>query len=720
MPREENNPNVHVPEEQEVNEWQALAENAAEWPAEHEGLQQLRENHIEPLLREKGIASTVTVTKDDKAGGRFLHRYGAIDKDELQHVIDYTRQSGEKVTDKAGDRIATYLRFMADTVNDGILTGNPQSVNRQISAHVIKAEEIPESYFETQQRIARERGHGDIQINQHTRKQLTDAIIADQKSSLNKWVEYLGGDDGSYPDWFKRYTWDSVIKLGAFDKERGKFMKRETTTVAPYPELNREALANVYDTVKKFHVLGETIDDADLKKIVTEGSFSRLYTHAMFISNPERKEMTHNIQGKWKKFSQTQDPRTARRLSGSLAGYGTGWCTAGESTAEEQLSEGDFYVYYSDDEDGTPSIPRIAIRMANDSVEEVRGILEGQELEPALLEKTMQKLKGLPGGSEYMQKAEDMKRLTDLDNSLKNDPQKQLSKEDLVFLYETEHIIEGFGYDRDPRIGDIIKSRDVIKDIADLTGLDLYNLESNEIIEKLLEEDCISAFYYLLKSRHFNDINSETLHYLHKIDLVDSKHIYYIAQLYGSEYSIYLDELEDYSGRDEFFFAVVLAENIESFSNIGLWAVDILKEKIDIKDNDSILDRIVVNFRNFDIEARLSIIEFLTYGNGYPQDSAKWRATELFKMLKDVDLAKLSDIALHYITTYLDEDHLIGPEVATKLGEDFVSNEDNRHLFNKSALQYFKDLLENETDINQLAYDLGYFDDDEDDRLDKR
>lgn len=456
MPIENPPPN---PPEQPRDDWDLVARNAAEnWDLEHPGVAALYENHVVPKIQDTDT-SQPAYSHEDKAGGRFLHKYGNVDPKEVDHVVGYLRSNGETVADKAGDRTASYLDFMADTVNDGILTGDPESVRRQIDKHVIKTEDVPESYFALQRRIAREQGHGDIEITPDIKRQLVEAAQADQRGSLDKWVEYLGGDDGSYPDWFKRYAWDSVLKLGAYDKEKAKFDRRDNSTVTAYPELNREALAYTYDTVKKFHVLNEAVDDAKLKQILKEGSFGRLYAHAIMEVTPDTPESKNEVRGSWTLFTQTQDPRTARRLSGSLQGHGTGWCTAGESTAESQLNEGDFYVYYTRDEDGKDTIPRVAVRMQSGTVAEVRGVLPSQELEPRMADITSEKLQDLPGGEQYIQRAADMKRLTTLDDLLKKEPDTVLSKDDLLFLYEFDRTIDGFGYDRDPRIAEIRAKR---------------------------------------------------------------------------------------------------------------------------------------------------------------------------------------------------------------------------------------------------------------------
>jgi hypothetical protein len=298
-----------------------------------------------------------------------------------------------------------------------------------------------------------------VTITADLRHQLIEAVQADQRAGLSKWVEYLGGEDGGYPDWFKHYTWTSVVKLGGYDKDKAEFLKRSQGTTAPYPELNREALAYVYDVLNKSRVHGERVDGgrygAELQTLLKGGNFGKLYAHAILAVTPDSLELRQDTRGSWTKFNQTDDPRTARRLSGSLQGHGTGWCTAGESTAHTQLRGGDFYVYYTRDEDGKDSVPRIAIRMQQGEVAEVRGVNAHQELEPMMADITAEKLQDLPGGEAYIRKAQDMKHLTAIEKALTANPAAALSESDIRFLYELDHAIEGFGYEDDPRVAEI-------------------------------------------------------------------------------------------------------------------------------------------------------------------------------------------------------------------------------------------------------------------------
>jgi len=424
-------------------------------------------------------------------GSSFLHERNPNlhTSQEVEVVADYLRNGGEAIPNEPADKISAYLGFLANReyANDGILTGDQTSIDRQIDAHVIKSEDVPEGYFELQRRIAREQGHGDVQITSEMRRMMTEAVQTDQRAGLGKWVEYLGGEDGGYPNWFKTYTWTSVTKLGTYDKDKSEFQKRSRGTTAPYPELNREALAYVYDVLNKSRVQGEAVDgganNEQLQKHLKSGNFGKLYAHAVMEVTPDSPELRKDTRGSWTKFNQSDDPRTARRLSGSLQGHGTGWCTAGESTATMQLRGGDFFVYYTRDEDGKDSVPRVAIRMEQGEVAEVRGVNAAQELESEMADITAEQLKDLPGGEEYIRKAEDMKRLTTIEKKIGANPDAELTSDELRFLYELDHEIEGFGYEEDPRV----------KEIRTMRG-DKDKPELARILAEALREQAQSAY----------------------------------------------------------------------------------------------------------------------------------------------------------------------------------------------------------------------------------
>lgn len=393
------------------------------------------------------------------------------------------RQSPEHIPNDPKDRVATYLGSL--TGRHGMLGGSEERRQAQIEHHVMDPADIPEGYFEHQRQIAREQGHGDIEITQEMRDQLAEALIADQTASLQSWVEYINHPDADYPEWFRYYTLRNVLKLADYDKEKGRFRKRSRGTTAPYPELNREALAYVYDKLEDRQQGGQQ-DDPEVQQLVQSANFNKLYSHALRESMPANPEQLTDTAGEWSKYDQLgygEDSDRARQLADSLQGHGTGWCSAGESTAEMQLKGGDFYIYYSYDENEEATVPRAAIRMENGQVAEVRGIDANQELEPAMLEIVQEQLEDLPGGAEYQQRAENMKRLTAIEQKIAEDPDAELSRDELRFLYEMDREIIGFGYEKDPRIEELQSQSSFTADMEKIYATPDHNVIAERLIE---------------------------------------------------------------------------------------------------------------------------------------------------------------------------------------------------------------------------------------------
>lgn len=379
-------------------------------------------------------------------------------------VVREERHSGEKIPNNPGARIEAY----AGRLETVFLNPDEQTRERNLDmfrdkiydALIIKKRNFPDSYFELQKRVAREQGHGDVEISPEMREQMMDTAIEDQKHSLDAWMSYLSSNDATYPAWFKYYAWTQIAKLSQFDKERGEFKKRTDSTVAPFPDIYREPLAQIADLYERVKD-----DNRDSEaRVGFDKKFPALYAELIQKSLAASMENREEIRGQWVKYEQG-DSEAARKLYESLEGKGTGWCTAGKSTAETQIESGDFYVYYTNDSSGAPTQPRLAIRMDGDSkIGEVRGILPHQGVEPLMQEALDEKLGEFGGEADvYRKKSTDMRILTAL--AEKYEKGQVFSKEDLVFLYEINGIIEGFGYEEDPRIKELRADRNAEEDM---------------------------------------------------------------------------------------------------------------------------------------------------------------------------------------------------------------------------------------------------------------
>ena len=250
---------------------------------------------------------------------------------------------------------------------------NPESMELIRKAfhdeYVIKPENVGETYFQNQERLMRELGHGNVEITEETRQEAIDIIIKDQEASLDNWVNYIFSKDADvYPMWAKYFAMRSMVKLSSYDKEKKAFGNRRKDTVSPFPDLNREAFAYVIDILHK-KAKQESIEldenNPELQKLIESENFGKLYAYAIEQVTPTEVNELMLTEGEWRKYSQGSDHMP---LVESIQGHGTGWCTAGESTAKTQLQGGDFHVYYSIDKQGNYTIPRTAIRMQGSQI----------------------------------------------------------------------------------------------------------------------------------------------------------------------------------------------------------------------------------------------------------------------------------------------------------------------------------------------------------------
>ncbi len=396
----------------------------------------------------------------------------------LQNARELTQETGEsidselfnvKIPNNPTERINVYM----DRMENIFLNSDPRVRTRNLKLlkpyiydeYIIKPEEVPESYFTLQQQVLREQGIQVQEIPEQMRKEMIETVIKDQKHSLDNWIDYLTSEDATYPTWFKYFVFQNITKLSQFDKNLGKFKDRTDTTVAPYPDVYREPLAQICDAYEQVAKDNKVLKTDPTIQAQFSKSFPKLYAELITKSLAASMENKEEIKGEWIKYSQGNQ-EDADKLYKSLEGKGTGWCTAGRSTSEAQIQSGDFYVYYTNNAQGEPVQPRIAIRMNGTStIGEVRGILQHQALEPQMNDILEDKLSTFgPEADKYKKKSEDMKQMTLIEKKTNNN--ELLSKSELEFLYEINTKIEGFGYQKDPRIKEIRDKRNIQEDTS--------------------------------------------------------------------------------------------------------------------------------------------------------------------------------------------------------------------------------------------------------------
>jgi len=370
---------------------------------------------------------------------------------------------------------------------------NKATINLQDEALV---EKIARGIFTSEKKAAQERGEGqgaegaqpDFEKVKDDYIKLVHEKRSLQLSSLSRWTEYLLKNDAQYPPWFRYLAIRGALKMGDFDRDTPKFAHRSKDTTAPFPELNAEALGFVFKALSNHSdpSLLENIEEKltlPLRTALAANNFSALYAVALVACNQTIDRS--RLEGEWRKYDQFSEHTILER---DLSGKGTGWCTA-TGSASGHLKGGDFYVFYTKNEKGECTVPRLAIRMNNDRIIEIRGIDPGQEVEPEFVEVAEKMSRTLPGYEEFKKAFAEMKRMTEIDKScFKRDaagkflgrlePKPLFSKDDLRFLYEIDSKISSFGYEQDPRIEEILQTRsDKLADYAQM-----YEIERDQVV----------------------------------------------------------------------------------------------------------------------------------------------------------------------------------------------------------------------------------------------
>jgi hypothetical protein len=324
--------------------------------------------------------------------------------------------------------------------------------------------EISRNLFKAENAHARQEGRGadvnyieeelgklgaeqkDSKLIEMYRPKISEAEQA-QRRSLQLWMDYLTGDGAEYPTWFKYLAIKAITKLGKLDEEKQEFGKRFPQTLIAFPELNQEALGKVHN-----HITSHPEEAPD---------FNKLYAHYLVETRSEKREAA-STKGKWIEFKKKANPQKVMKR---LEGYGTGWCIASNlGDMKRYLKDGELHIYFSEDDKGQAVIPRICIHVEHGEVAEIRGIAADQNLEGGMTEIAAQKQSTLFGGDQYNKKMSDMKQLTALEGKIQQNA--QLTREEVMFLYELGSKIEGFGYENDPRIQELRSKRNTHEDAA--------------------------------------------------------------------------------------------------------------------------------------------------------------------------------------------------------------------------------------------------------------
>jgi len=398
---------------------------------------------------------------------------------------DFPSQSAEgahKRIQNYLDRFEEFRASLSEVKNPDVRERGIERFKHLIlDKNLTKYQDIPAGYWKAYESNLRNQGlSGDWaslsdEDKEKMRQTDTAPLLEDQKASLEEWIDYfLLEDADDIPPYLKYWVFRSVTGLQEYEKtednQKIDYTRRSKGSLKKFPTLQHEALRYVTDAVlEKYH--GKTkppIDEYDIQpeektefqKYLEQENFAKLYAWANELINPIPEELLPITAGEWRTFAEHSDIDAA---VATLRGKGTGLCIAGKGAARRYLDTGDLHIYYSQDAEGNPVFPRVAIHAKDTQVAEVRGIAYKQNIDPYMGDIVTEKLGEFANGEKYQRQAEDMKRLTTIEKrSTANQP---LTKDDLIFLYEIDSTIQGFGYQRDPRIAELRQGRNSDEDM---------------------------------------------------------------------------------------------------------------------------------------------------------------------------------------------------------------------------------------------------------------
>ena len=310
-----------------------------------------------------------------------------------------------------------------------------------------------------------------------------DRIIESQKESLKPWLDYLMNPSNKEPYWVKYYIFQGMVKIGTYKESKDIFMNRSDKTTSPFMEFDQTAVDKLMSYIKEY--VYDTLHDKGMEDLIRSNGFNTLY---YFLLKEHKNNLSNIANGIWVKYNKGSK-EDAYKLWNSIIYKNTFWCTADRATCIDQLcgggkyKGGDFYVYYTNDKNDNPTIPRIAMRFEDDEIKEIRGVLDSsQNLEPSLTGVVKRKLDSFKFLTDldkkyYLKAIEDNRRLTKLNQ--KTGKGYKLNPEELDFVYEINEYIYGFGDGKDPRL-DNIRSKNLINDPE-------YLFKASKRIENILE-----------------------------------------------------------------------------------------------------------------------------------------------------------------------------------------------------------------------------------------
>jgi hypothetical protein len=207
-------------------------------------------------------------------------------------------------------------------------------------------------------------------------------LRTDIEDSFERWFNFFS-TKSSISISLRYYIFRQMIEHTEYNQAKGYYEKRAADTRGSLPDYDEHAVSLLAQTITNaFTKKKEEMSPAE-KVFFEERKFGKLYGECINTVYDERcsREVT---EGEWVEF----DENDIQKLTESLQGQRVSWCVKNTGSAKSYLSDQNkkVFVYYSNDNDGAPTVPRIIFSINEERrIHEIEGVLGYKSIESSLL-----------------------------------------------------------------------------------------------------------------------------------------------------------------------------------------------------------------------------------------------------------------------------------------------------------------------------------------------
>ena len=287
-------------------------------------------------------------------------KIGITEKYDIDAINDIGLANVKFTKDDILERIKNAFLDLSKSYSQYIISQDSKAIENAILVEI----KVREKQGDTQENIE---AYKLMVESPKERKKYIDKYAETQLQSIKEWIEYL--NKSSYPYSFRYTTLKAILNYN-YDYNIDAIIQRTNKTIRNFTPFDAGSLAIVYDAKTDFFLKDYTIAQLENAERIAS----------------ERELLKTSSGGRWLKFNggsnatENEIQENSKELMNLV--QNTYWCT--KSAAYGQLEGGDFYVYVT--ENNGNLLPRIAIRMEENEVGEVRGnASSAQDIEPEML-----------------------------------------------------------------------------------------------------------------------------------------------------------------------------------------------------------------------------------------------------------------------------------------------------------------------------------------------